>query len=586
VKHRFSRSLRGPLIVALGLCSCQGAIDSGADPGAPGDGTRPGEPAAPGPGRPGGGAPGAAPAPGGGAGAGAAPAGGAPAAPGSLDPGRVTLRRLNRVEYDNTVRDLLGTALRPAERLPGDEVDRGFDTLGSAVSVSPVHVEIFEAAAEDLVDELLALPPADPRRQRVLVCPGADDGCLRQILAGFARRAFRRPVADAEIGRLVALAARVRAQTSRTDDGVRAALVAVLLSPHFLFRVERDPPPGASAPRALSDHELAARLSYFLWSTMPDDELGRIADGGRLTRDGAELDRQLTRMLASPRADALARHFAGQWLFTRAIEQFQPDKAVYRAYDDRLRAAMRAETERFFTALLQEAMPIEVLLQADFSYVNDRLARHYGLPAAGAELQRASLGSTPRRGLLGQGSFLLVTSQPERTSPVKRGAWVLEQILCAPPPPPPPNVEAFTPPRAGDGTTLRQRLERHRQSPECAACHRLIDPIGLGLETFDGIGAHRTTDNGKPVDATGELPDGTRFSGPVELAAALARDPRFATCAAEHMLTYAVGRAFDAPADHAYTAEIARRARAAGGTWPALVRAVALGEAFRLRRGE
>jgi hypothetical protein len=501
-----------------------------------------------------------------------------------LDGGRTPLRRLNRVEYDNTVRDLLGTALRPGDRLPGDEVDHGFDTLGAAISVSPVHVELFAAAAEELVDELLALPAADPRRGRVLVCPGTDDGCTRQILAGFARRAFRRPIAEAELTGLLALARKAREATGRSDDGLRAALRAILLSPHFLFRVERDraPAPAPDEAQPISEHELAARLSYFLWSSMPDDELARAADEGRLA---AGIDAQLTRMLADRKAEALSRDFAGQWLFTRAIDQFEPSRTVYRGYDDRLRAAMRVETERFFGTLLAEDHPVERLLTADFSFVNDRLARHYGLPAAGAQHERVSLSSTPRRGLLGHGSFLLVTSQPERTSPVIRGAWVLEQLLCTSPPPPPPEVEAFEAPKPGDGTTLRQRLEQHRANPECAACHNLIDPIGLGLENFDGVGAYRATDNGRPVDATGTLLDGSRFSGPAELAALLARDDRFVACATQQLLTYALGRGFEDGPGSAYVEELTRRARAAGGTWPALVRTIVASEAFRTRRG-
>jgi len=291
-------SARETTLACLILAGCGGAIEGGAEPGG-NSSTFPGRNPLPSP-------VGTTPA----AGPEAVPIGTLPPGAGALDPGRVTLRRLNRVEHDNTLRDLLGTALTPGERLPGDEVDHGFDTLGSAIGVSPVHVELYEAAAEDLVEELLARPAGDPWRAGILVCGGGDDACLRQILTGLGGKAWRRPLVDAELTRLTTLASKARAATGRADDGLRAALRAVLLSPHFLFRVERYPAGGGSAARQVSDHELAARMSYFLWSTMPDDELARAADAGKLSKDGAEVERQLTRMLADRKAESLSRHFA------------------------------------------------------------------------------------------------------------------------------------------------------------------------------------------------------------------------------------------------------------------------------------
>jgi len=518
----------------------------------------------------------------GGGGQGGATAADAP----SLDRGRVMLRRLNRTEYNNTVRDLLGTALRPADKFPGDDVDHGFDTIGAAVHTSPVHLELMESAASALVDELLARPANDEQRARILLCDDPGNDCLARVLEGFMRRAYRRPPVKAEVTDLLALADEVRTQTSQPDDGRRAALTAVLVSPHFLFRVEHDADLDDTEARPISNHELAARLSYFLWATMPDDELLEAADDDRLS-DTDELRRQVERMLSDGKAVALAENFAGQWLYTRSIEEFAPLSSVFPAFDEPLRAAMKEETERLFGALVQDGATVADLLMADFTFVNDRLARHYGVPSpGGGDFARVSLAGTPRGGLLTQGSFLLVTSPPDRTSPVKRGAWVLHQLMCSLLPPPPPDVEALEVPTKGDGTTLRDRLAEHRSNPACAGCHNLLDPIGFGLENFDGIGTYRTQDNGVAIDASGEMPDGQSFTGARELGQLVAGDAAFAGCVAQQLATYGLGRPFDGEDGAEYLAGLVARVGGADSTLPALLLAIVTSEAFRTRRAE
>jgi hypothetical protein len=500
------------------------------------------------------------------------------------------LRRLNRSEYNNTVRDLLGTSLRPADRLPDDTTVDGFDTVGEGLFLSLQHLELLEQGATELIDELFALPAADSRRASVLVCEpdASSDTCARQILTGFARRAFRRPVADAEITRLLSLVQQAQAAGNGYQDAVKAALRAILLSPHFLFMVERSSVPGANGASPINDHELATRLSYFLWSSTPDSELSTQADAGTLARDSAALGTTTERMLLDQKASAMTQNFAGQWLTLRRLALVEPSPRTFPTYNVGLRNAAVEETERFLSALVQENAPLETVLTADFTFVNQDLAQHYGMPAPGSDYQRVSLTATARTGLLGQTSFLMATSHPSQTSPSKRGAWVLEQLLCSPPQPPPPDVNTtdfVTDPGPG-GQTLRQRFEQHRADARCAGCHATLDPIGFGLENFDAIGAYRTMDNGGPVDASGTLED-VPFSGARELATLLAGDPRFASCVAQQLLTYAVGRSFHTPEARVYAEALVAHARAEGRHgFRNLIDSVVQSEAFRTRRGE
>jgi hypothetical protein len=523
--------------------------------------------------------------PGGTAGTAGTLAAGAPAV--APDRANTVLRRLNRSEYNNTVRDLLGTSLRPADQLPNDETGAGFDTVGEVLSVSLQHIESFEQGATQLVDELFALPAADARRSAVLVCQlqaGMEEACARQILSPFVRRALRRPVSEAEISSLLQFVRQVADAGNSYEEGLKAALRSILLSPHFLYLVEKAPAVAAGQSAPLSDHELAARLSYFLWSSMPDAALSTAADAGGLAKDSAKLTAEVERMLADGKAAALTENFVGQWLTLRRLALVEPSPGTFPDYDVELRDAAVRETELFFDELLKVNAPIETLLSADFTFVNQRLGQHYGTPASGSEFQRVSLGGTERVGLLSQTSFLMANSHPAFTSPTKRGAWVLEQLLCDPPPAPPPNIDPLMEPVAGE--TVRQKLEAHRAQPACAACHTLMDPIGLGLENFDAIGSYHATQAGQPVNASGVLGD-TQFSGVRELAALLSRDARLPTCFAQQMLTYAVGRTFQGSAGHSYADGLISGAPAAGlhGVRDLLGKVVQ-SEAFRTRRGE
>jgi hypothetical protein len=507
-------------------------------------------------------------------------------------PGRTALRRLNQTEYDNTVRDLLGTSLKPSVGFPPDQSADGFDTVGSALTTSLSHLEAYEGAAQELIAELFARSDDDPARRRVLSCDVAVDGCVREVLSGFADRAFRRPVLGAEVDRLVQLADNV-AELSGGDveAGLRTALVAVLISPQFIYRIERPENPTSGALQPLKDHELATRLSYLLWSSMPDDTLRAAADAGELTGNPMRVRDAVARMLADPKADAFFENFVGQWLLTRSLDTVDFSREAYPDFDPGIRESAAAETYRFARHLLEQDRPISEFFTADYTFVDQRLAQHYGLdveaPADG--FVQASLAGTERAGILGQTSFLMRVSAPDRTSPVKRGAMVLDALLCAPLPPPPPDVVAAldTPPPES-GTTLRDILEQHRADPRCGGCHNLMDPIGLGLENFDAIGSYRTEENGAPIDASGTFLDGTSFSGAIELAGILARDERFARCLTRKLLTYAVGRPFalDDRAANAYVAGLDAQMSVEGtpsfGDW---LNGVVSSDAFTMQRG-
>ena len=397
-----------------------------------------------------------------------------------------------------------------------------------------------------------------PARRRIFVCrPGnaAEEApCARQILSALARRAYRRPVTGRDLAPLVAFYEEGR-RAGGFEAGVERALRALLVSPDFLFRVVSDPPgaePGT--PYRLSGLELASRISFFLWSSLPDDDLLEVAEAGGL-EDPAVLEAQVRRMLADPRSEALARNFAGQWLRLRNISGALPSDVLFPDFGESLRQDFVRETELFFDSILREGRSVIDLLTADHTFLNERLARHYGIPGVyGSDFRRVSLADGNRRGLLGQGSILTVTSYPDRTSPVGRGKWVLENVLGTPPPPPPPNVPELEPAEdTGRVLAMRERMEQHRENPVCASCHRVMDPLGLALENFDAIGRWRGhMPGGSAIDASGTMPDGTGFDGPAELRGLLVRDrEQFATVVTEKLLIYALGRGieyYDPPA--------------------------------------
>jgi hypothetical protein len=462
-------------------------------------------------------------------------------------PGRVTIRRLNRAEYNNTIRDLVGVGFRPADGFPSDDVGNGFDNMGDVLSMSPILMEKYLAAAETIIES--AFENAESR-SRIVICQPDDrrneEECARQILTRFATRAFRRPVADEELDRLIQLMNGSREHGAEYTQSLQLALQAVLTSSQFLFRVELDSEPDEpDATRELDDYELAARLSYFLWSSMPDDELFAIAAQNALRDDGV-LPAQIRRMLADPKSESLVKNFAGQWLQLRSLPNMSPDPERYPEFDAALREAMRQETELFFQSVVDQDRSVLDFLDADYTFVNQRLARHYGLPdVEGDEFRRVSL-TGQRGGVLTHGSILLLTSNPTRTSPVKRGKWILDNLLDQPPPPPPAGVEELNEEDDLLGS-LRERMEQHRANPTCASCHKRMDPLGFGLENFDAIGGWRDLDGKHAIDASGILPSGEQFRGPKELMRILKTEKKdeFCRCLTRKMLTYALGRGLE-----------------------------------------
>jgi hypothetical protein len=390
-----------------------------------------------------------------------------------------------------------------------------------------------------------------PSRSRIFICHPANASeevpCARKILTTLARRAFRRPLADdSEVDALMAFYQK-GSKDGDFEVGIQQALARILVAPRFIFRMEDEPANAKSGSTyRVNDFALASRLSFFLWSSMPDDELLQIANDGKL-KDPAVLEAQVRRMLKDPKSDALVKNYAGQWLYLRDLAGLQPDT---KEFDANLRQAMIKETEMLFDSIVREDRSLLTLLDADYTFVNERLARHYGIPnIRGDYFRRIPLDAkSPRRGLLGQGSILTVTSIANRTSPVLRGKWVLQNILGTPPPVPPPNVEVNLDPdpKATKPNSLRERLEAHRVQPVCASCHKIMDPIGFSLENFDLIGKWRDVDGGVAINSSGVLVDGTPLNKPADLKKALlGRSDMFVTTATEKMLTYALGRAVD-----------------------------------------
>lgn len=407
-------------------------------------------------------------------------------------------------------------------------------------------------------------------RDKIFVCDKQTAGCEKKIVMNLARHAFRRPVSEADVAPYLKIDAMARKQGGSFEDGIAASIEALLVSPDFLFRIERDHPVKVASTRGVApaagiqpidDYELASRLSYFLWSSMPDDELMRVADTGTL-RKPEVLEAQVRRMMRDPKSNAFVENFAGQWLELRRLESVTPDRDKFPEFEEYLRMSMRKETELFFRSIMDEDRSVLDLLDAKYTFLNQRLAEYYGIKdVKGPEWRRVDLTGTNRGGILTQASVLTVSSYATRTSPVLRGKWVLENLLNAPPPPPPPNVPALAENEAGSSASLRQVMEAHRANPVCASCHSKMDPIGFGLENFNAIGEWRDKDGKFPIDASGVLPDGRKFNGPVELEKILRGNAdAFADCMTEKMLTYALGRGierYDRPAVKQITARMA-----------------------------
>jgi hypothetical protein len=430
--------------------------------------------------------------------------------------------------------------------------------------------------------------------KRIFVCRPTrqteERACAHRILSTLAHRAYRRPVTPRDVGTLMQFYARGREEGS-FEAGIRFALERLLMSPDFLIRTERDPASvSAGGAYRLSDVELASRLSFFLWSSIPDDELLGVAEKGVLHNPGI-LSTQVRRMIADPRSKALIENFAGQWLLLRNLSNgavIAPDSDVFPEFDDNLRAAFVEETERFLDSQLHEDRSVVDLLTADYTFVNERLAQHYGIAGVyGSHFRRVKLTDPARFGLFGQGSILTVTSLSTRTSPVYRGKFLLENILGTPPPPPPPNVPALEEVGATSKApkSVRERLELHRRNAVCAGCHRQMDPLGFALENFNGIGRWRTRDGVADVDTTGTLPDGTKFNGPVEFRAALLRRPEaFVTTVTEKLLSYAIGRGLEPRHDMPVLRKILRETRASDYRWSAVILSIVESAPFQQRR--
>jgi hypothetical protein len=497
--------------------------------------------------------------------------------------GRTGPQRLNNIEYNNTVHDLLGTKLTPASTFVAEEAS-GFDNVASALGMTGSQYESYFGAAETLSADVFAQPKL---RSAVFPCTPTDgDGgsCLHDSLSQFLLRAFRRPPLDSELTGLQKVYDSLRAGGVSVDDALAGVLTTTLASPQFLYRFGSGQ--GVDDYAGSKGYALAARLSYFLWSSMPDAQLFELAADGSLD-DDETLRAQVTRMLADKRASALLDNFAGQWLGIRELATHKVLADNYPLWNDQLRASMGAEAKAYFSEFLFKDAPLADFFSSNVHYLDGTLGKHYGVAdVQGTDLVRIDRDLGQRTGFFGLGAFLTVSSFAQRTSPTLRAKWILEELLCSPPAPPPPGVKANledsdSANAAASIDNVRERLELHRSNPACAGCHAAMDPIGLALESFDGIGASRDKyPNGDAVDTNGELPTGEKFNGPVELSDVIAGDPRFAHCATQKMLVYGLSRAValkDPLVD-----QIEQSFLGSGGTLRALVTTIVLSDAFRI----
>ena len=429
-----------------------------------------------------------------------------------------------------------------------------------------------------------------PSRDKIFVCKPAntadEEPCAKKIFASLAKRAYRRPATEADIQSPLKFFR--NAKSDGFEAGIETALQALLVSPEFLFRIERDPANiAANTAYRLSDVELASRLSFFLWSSIPDDQLLDLAIAGKL-KDPATLERQVRRLLADKRSEAMVNNFADQWLYLRNLAATTPDPRNFPDFDDNLRQSFRKETELFFESVMREDRSLMDLLNANYTFVNERLAKHYGIPNIyGSQFRRVTFDKNdPRGGLLGQGSILAVTSYADRTSVVIRGKWILTNILGTPPPPPPPNVPPLKDQTQGKVLSMRERMAAHRSNPACMGCHKLMDPIGFSLENYDAVGRYRMGEGGNPIDSTGNLPDGLEFKGQPGLKAALTSRPEmFVGTTTEKLLTYATGRGLEAY-DQAAIRKIVRDASKSDYRFSSLILGVVNSAPFQMRRSK
>ena len=511
--------------------------------------------------------------------------------PKELIVGTSILHRLTRTEYTNTVRDLLGATLSSVATLPSDDGADGFTKASLTQSSSTNTLQGFEAASAELVQSVFS--DAALKGQLVRCDLSAGNACIRPTLEAFLPKAWRRPVQPAEVDRLMALADTEAKAGGGAEEQLKLALRAALTSANFLYLVERDSDPSDTKPHDLNDYELASRLSYFVWSSMPDDTLTAAAASGKL-QDEAAIVGQVTRMLADRKGSAMTSAFAAEWAQLQTVPTHTVDAEMFSMVDTALKNSMVQETSTFFQDLLSSGGPLRNLIAADYTFVDAGLAKLYGLsaPKDTGFVKTSVAGTTRIGGLLGHASILMQFAGTQKTSPVKRGAWVLDQLLCQPSPPPPPEVTVAIDAQAKDpafqakvaGQTWRERLAEHRAPRSCAVCHNRIDPIGLGLENYDAVGQYRTMDVGKPIDATGQLDpndENTKFADARGLVGLLSNDDRVASCLGEKMLTFALAR-------HPTDAEVeymTGRISGNGDTLANIIAKVVTSTPFRVRSG-
>jgi hypothetical protein len=520
------------------------------------------------------------------------------------DVGRVSIHRLNNLEYDNTMRDLLGVDGMAQKTFQPDE-EGEFDNDADAFTMNDARYEQYFNSADAIGETVFMDTAAAGLRQTYvygLVSPpcapsATDTTCSQEVIAAFAQKAWRRPPTPAEVSGLVKLATDALALGETADDSIKQVVKTLLASTQFLYRVEYDANPASLTAHALDPYELATRLAYLGWSTMPDKTLFDLAAAGQLETD-ASLTAQIDRMLADPKGANFTNSFAGQWLGVRDMQAHQVEPSAFPMFDESLRAALVQEELLYFDEFLTGPLPMTAFFTTKENFVNARLAQHYGFPAVGATagFERVMNGSPNRVGFLGLGSFLTFTSYSYRTAPTLRGKWVLLNLLCQTIPNPPamvPKLDATALPTDANAQQedVRMRLTQHRAAAECSSCHALLDPIGLGLENFDAVGAYRTKyapTSPTPIDASGMLPSGETFSSLGQLAAILSTGPRaqqLTDCASKKMMTYALSRSLTA-ADDPYLNQV--RASWAGQGWglKALLKNIVVSDPFRFRRGE
>ena len=498
----------------------------------------------------------------------------------------VPAHRLNGTEYDATVRDLLPTASTPADTFPVDTASvNGLDNMAADLSLSPALFADYEQAARDLAQEIVdptdanSTPPQyAPAHHWVSCNPNTSDPntCAQTIISAFAESAWRRPLSAYDAANLMVL---WQAQTFDWNANLKTVLATILMSPRFLFRLESTPV-GAVGAVPLDGYQMASRLSYFLWSSMPDQGLLDAAqDGSLLTDEG--LLAQTHRMLADPKASALGSNFAAQWLDSRYLAQATPDPNVFPAYNPNITQDMVNETQYFFNSYLSNGEPVQNMFVDDFTFANDELATYYGLTPPGS-VTPVKVEAPNRNGILSLGAWLTVTSTTNRTSPTKRGAWVITQLMCETTPQVPAGVNATLPANSDPNQTIRQQLSAHDTDPTCASCHSLMDPTGFGLEHFTGVAQYRDSYPTQPIDASGTLPDGAAFSDSSQLAKLLSQDARFPTCLTAKLFAYATG-CLPTAATQPALAQIQRDWEAKSYTLPALIQTIVTSSAFRTR---